>query len=132
MSSNIDKLFGVHAQALVLRSKRAEVLASNMANVDTPNYKAKDLDFKAALGQAKTSLAANMKRTDAGHLPGVNQTIGDAQMRYRIPLQPSLDGNTVDAQLEKGKFSENAVHYSASLNFLNSRISGLIRVLREE
>lgn len=132
MSSNIDKLFGVHAQAMVLRSKRAEVLASNMANVDTPNYKAKDLDFQAALGQAKTSMAANVKQTHSGHLPGANQSVGDAHMRYRIPLQPSLDGNTVDAQLEKGKFSENAVHYSASLHFLNSRISGLIRVLREE
>jgi flagellar basal-body rod protein FlgB len=130
--SIIDNIFGVHGQALMLRSKRAEVLASNLANVDTPNYKAKDLDFQVALDQATSTLRVGLQGPHAAHFSAANGSLGSAELRYRIPHQPSLDGNTVDAQIEKGKFAENAVRYSASLQFLNTRIAGLLRVLREE
>ncbi len=132
MPGNIDKLFGVHEQAVVLRSRRAEILASNMANADTPNYKARDIDFKGALGQAKNNLAARMTQTQANHLPGINETSTGTQAKYRIPLQASLDGNTVESQIEQGKFAENAVHYQASLEFLNRKIAGIIGALKGE
>lgn len=132
MSVSIDKLFGVHAKAMVVRGKRAEVLASNLANVDTPNYKAKDVDFKAALGQAQNSMAVKMQTTKAGHLDGGANGAGDLQVAYRNPLAPALDGNTVDAQVEQAEFAENAIQYQTSLQFLSSRISGLIRALKEE
>lgn len=130
--SIIDKGFGVHGQALILRSKRAEVLASNLANVDTPNYKARELDFQAALDQAASTFRVALQRSHAAHFPPANGSVGGSELRYRVPHQPSLDGNTVDAQIEKGQFAENAVRYSASLQFLNNRIAGLLRVLREE
>ncbi|MGH8612059.1 MAG: flagellar basal body rod protein FlgB [Gammaproteobacteria bacterium] len=130
--SIIDKVFGVHGQALILRSKRAEVLASNLANVDTPNYKARDLDFQSALDEATSTLTVVPQSSHAAHFSTANGSVGSVELRYRVPLQPSLDGNTVDAQIEKEKFAENAVRYSASLQFLNARIVGLLRVLREE
>ena len=130
---NIDDAFGIHDQALVLRARRAELLAGNLANADTPGYKARDVDFKAALEKASAGPAASrLQTTNARHLTGNQTGIGGLNLLYRVPLQPSLDGNTVDTQAEQAAFMENAVRYQASLRFLNSRIQGLMRVLREE
>ena len=132
-----DKIFGIHAQALALRAQRTGVLAANLANADTPNYKARDVDFQAVLGAEAASTQVSMKRTDAAHIGsgGSGGSIGgfdDVTLKYRIPSQPSLDGNTVDEQAEKSEFASNSVRYMASLSFMEKRVSGLIRALREE
>jgi flagellar basal-body rod protein FlgB len=130
MSLSFDKALGIHADALQLRSRRLELLASNLANADTPNYKARDIDFRAALSQAQGG-DVGLMRTHASHLPMQGGGVGGEPL-YRIPNQPSLDGNTVDAQLEQAAFSENAVQYQASLDFLNSRFRGLRTALKGE
>ncbi len=127
-----EKLFGIHAQALALRARRAELLASNLANADTPNFKAKDIDFRAVLGEEMNG-SVGMQRTSSRHMPSAQGGGVDAMaLKFRVPSQPSLDGNTVDEQIEKGEFATNAVRYMASLQFLEKRVQGLIRVLREE
>jgi len=118
---------------LSLRAARAELLAKNLANADTPNYKARDMDFSSILSAAKGAQSVQVKRTNAQHLGGVNESgLQGASLKYRIPGQASLDGNTVDVQMEKSAFADNSVRYLASLRFLNMRINGLIRALREE
>lgn len=114
-----DKLFGVHGKALELRSQRLNLLASNIANASTPGYKARDLDFDTALRQA----------TDAGDSAA---KAAQGAMGYRIPLQPSLDGNTVELSTEQTLFAENAVKYRTTLSFLEGRINTLTRALKGE
>ena len=129
MPAAVDRVFGIHAEALQLRARRGEVLASNLANADTPNYKARDLDFKAVL--SNTQAQSTMTTTRNGHI----QTQGsgaDAQLKYSTPNQSSLDGNSVDTQIEQNKFAENAVRYRASLRFLSGRIQGLMTAIRGE
>jgi len=118
---------------LNLRATRAELLAKNLANADTPNYKARDLDFSGVLSAAQAAQSVQVKRTNAQHLGGTNElNLQGAILKYRVPGQASLDGNTVDVQMEKSAFADNSVRYLASLQFLNMRITGLIRALREE
>ena len=112
-----DSHFGVHGQALAVRSQRMGVLASNIANASTPGYKAKDIDFQAALASA-----------GAG---GIDSAIDGATL-YRVPLQPSADGNTVELATEQTAFAENAVAYQTTLAFLNGRISTITRALKGE
>lgn len=134
MSLSIDSLLGVHQPALMLRSRRMELLASNLSNADTPNYKARDIDFRAALAQAKAGQASakHMVVTNSGHIqPGGNPFMGGDPM-YRTPLQSAIDGNTVDSQLEKAQFMENAVGYQASLRFLTSKFQGIKKALKGE
>jgi flagellar basal-body rod protein FlgB len=129
MPVSTDRVFGVHAEALQLRARRSEVLASNLANADTPDYKAQDLDFSAALNQAQDQRRVTLATTRAGHT--ATQGGGDgAYVRYRIPNQSSLDGNTVDTQVEQTKFAENAVRYRASLQFLSGKISSLMTAIK--
>jgi len=128
-----DKLFGIHAQALNLRARRAELLAANLANSDTPNYKARDIDFRSVLGAESARAGVGVARTHPRHSAGSGVAgFENVTLKYRVPAQPSLDGNPVDEQVEKGEFASNAVRYMASLDFLGKRVSGLIRVLREE
>lgn len=128
---NIDKYLGVHAQALPLRSQRTEVLAANLANADTPGYRARDIDFKSALAAAGSPNApVRMMTTASGHIGGAS--IGGApspELKYRTPLAPALDGNTVDAQLEQAAFAENSVRYQATLHFLSSKFRGLLTAI---
>ena len=121
--------FGNHAKALALRSRRNELLAGNIANADTPGYKARDFDFRSAMRSAQAGNASSlaMTTTDAGHMavreggaPGA-----DPVVKYRIPQQPSVDGNTVEADVEQANYAENVVGYQASLMFLNRKIRGL-------
>ena len=129
MPSSIDRLFGVHAQALQLRARRGELLASNLANADTPDYKARDLDFGKALASAQADSA--LRATHTNHITRSDNT-GSASTLYRVPNQASLDGNTVDTQVEKQKFAENAVRYQTTLRFLNGKISGLMTAIKGE
>jgi flagellar basal-body rod protein FlgB len=111
----IDRQFGIHATALKLRSQRLDILAGNIANAATPGFKARDLDFKAALAQAgETSTTASASGT----------------LRYRVPVQASLDGNTVELSTEQTAFAENAVNYRASLSFLTGRIQTIMSALK--
>lgn len=123
MSFSFDKMFGIHGQAIAVRSRRMQVIASNLANADTPNYLARDLDFREMLGRAGTRTLAT-RRTDPRHLGG-QPAPGPAQLKYRIPLQPAVDGNTVDTQFEQTSFADNAIRFQASLMFLDGRIRGL-------
>jgi flagellar basal-body rod protein FlgB len=134
MPLNLDSYLGVHADALKVQSKRMEVLANNLANVDTPNYKARDIDFRAALaaaGSPGTNLS--LTTTSAGHLGGASTAADGADasgaLKYRTPLAPSLDGNTVDAQMEQAAFADNTVRYQATLTFLSSRLKNLMTAI---
>jgi flagellar basal-body rod protein FlgB len=132
MPFNIDTALGIHPQALAVRARRAEILAANIANADTPNYKARDLDFRALLGGAQEQqVTARLVATNAAHLPDADASgnVGGGLM-YRMPLQPSIDGNTVDPQTEYAQFAQNALQYQASLTFLNGRIRGLMTAIR--
>jgi flagellar basal-body rod protein FlgB len=111
-------IFGIHGAALRLRSQRLEMLASNIANAATPNYKARDIDFDKALG-----LAMNGRSAGAAV---------DAAIAYRVPVTPSLDGNTVEISTEQTLFAENAVQYRTTLSFLEGRINTLKRALKGE
>jgi flagellar basal-body rod protein FlgB len=144
MRTSLDSYLGVHPQALSLEAKRNELLAANLANVDTPNYKARDIDFKSAMAAASGDAAAApgttlaMKPANAGTQAGAGVTssadgsggaLDPAILRYRVPMAPSLDGNTVDEQLEQSAFAENSVRYQATLTFLNSKLRDLMTAI---
>ncbi len=131
MTVSIDNYLSTHATALTLRGERTKMLANNMANADTPNFKAKDLDFNAALKQQLSGQQSRMKTTHPAHIPINDGSLG-THIKYRIPQEASLDGNTVDTDVEQGKFAENTIRYQASLHFLGKRVSGLIRTLKGE
>jgi flagellar basal-body rod protein FlgB len=121
MSSINDNLFGLHTQALATWQKRGEVLASNLANADTPGYLARDVDFKKTLAAASgTSDSLAMTITQPGQIDPQAQSA--QQLAYRVPTQPSMDGNTVDTQVEQANFAANGVHYQASLSFITAQI----------
>jgi flagellar basal-body rod protein FlgB len=132
MPIDIDSALGPMPDALILRGRRSEVIASNLANADTPNFKARDFDFQSMMQTASTEQAA-LTITHARHI-AMNGTggLGGEPLQYRVPNQPSLDGNTVDMQTEQGAFSENAVKYQATLMFLSGRIKGLMSAIRGE
>lgn len=119
----MDSILGVHEAALLLRARRTEVLAANLANADTPRYQARDLDFAAALDDSFAA-ANRLSVTNERHLGG-SASPASAELKYRNPHQPSLDGNTVEADLELARYAENAVSYQASLLFANGKISTL-------
>jgi flagellar basal-body rod protein FlgB len=131
MTISIDSALGIHADALRLRERRTEILANNQANADTPEFKARDIDFKAVLAQQTTGMT--LASTSAGHIsePAYG-TAAAAELLYRIPIHSSLDGNTVDSHLEKAAFAENAVRYQATLMLLGSKFSGLKMAIRGE
>ncbi|MCX9148611.1 flagellar basal body rod protein FlgB [Erythrobacter sp. WG] len=113
-----ERLFGIHGAALTLRSQRMGVIASNIANAATPGFKARDIDFNAALD-------ARLARQGGGASAG-------ARMVYRRPTMPSLDGNTVELSREQVAFAENAVAYSATLSFVQGRVNTITRALKGE
>jgi flagellar basal-body rod protein FlgB len=119
-----DKLFGIHTQALGLWQRRAEVISSNLANADTPDYQARDIDFRKVLSSATGAADGNlaMTATSEGHIGGAASVPGEEKLAYRIATQPSMDGNTVDTQVEQASFAGNAVHYQASLSFITAQI----------
>lgn len=141
---NIDSFLATHADALRMRNKRTHLIASNIANADTPHYKARDISFGTELARAGgTKLALTSPRgvastamaTHSRHIAidreGALGT-GSARVMYRVPESASLDGNTVDKDVEQSRFAENSMRYQASLEFLGSRVKGLIRALKGE
>lgn len=134
MSISFDKALGIHEQALGFRAKRAEVLANNIANADTPNFKARDLDFAsvlAAQSEQNGKGAFGLQTTSSKHIAAQGFG-GDEALQYRISTQPSLDQNTVDAQIEQSNYAENSVNFQASFTLLNSKFKGLVSALRGE
>jgi len=133
MALNLDTYLGVHADALKLQSKRMEVIADNLANSDTPGYKARDIDFRAAMasagGAGGASAPVKLATTNPGHLGTDPTTEANASLKYRVPLAPALDGNTVDAQQEQAAFADNTVRYQATLTFLSSRFKSLMTAI---
>lgn len=123
MPLDLDSSFGLHAKALGVASQRLELLADNLANADTPGYKARDLDFRAALSDAG-SQPVQMAATRSGHI-GPAGSANRGEVLYRVPDQPAQDGNTVDTQKESSAVAETAVRYQATLTFLNARIRGI-------
>ena len=130
---DLNSYLGVHTAALKLREQRTELLANNLANADTPGFKARDLDFRSALAAATSPASAPGTLAAPAHgtslatagVPGGS----DAFLRYRTPLAPSLDGNTVDTQLEQAAFADNSVRYQATLSFLSSRFRSLMTAI---
>lgn len=133
MPLNIDTALGIHPQALAVRARRAELLAANLANSDTPNYKARDIDFRAVLGAVQTADGepqVALAATHGAHLQAEGAGLADGELMYRVPSQPSIDGNTVDPQAEYAAFAQNAIQYQASLTFLSGRIKTLLTAIR--
>ena len=130
----LDNYFGLNAQSVLVRSKRAEVLAANLINADTPNYKARDIDFKNILSDSKNKMIrpVSLSSSHESHITPTSTNNYLHQTKYRIPEHSSLDGNTVNSHIEKSNFAENAVRYQISLSFLDNKIQGLISTLRGE
>ncbi len=125
MSINFDKALGVHPYALQVRAERAQILAGNLANVDTPGYLARDLDYQKVLGE----VASKLERRG---LPQEGLKGGELDLEqplYRVPFQHSADGNTAELGVEQGKFGNNAMDFQTSLTFLNMKISGLAKAI---
>ena len=130
---DLNSYLGVHTAALKLREQRTELLANNLANADTPGFKARDLDFRSALAAATAPAATGGALAAPAHGTALATagTAGssDAFLRFRTPLAPSLDGNTVDTQLEQAAFADNSVRYQATLSFLSSRFRSLMTAI---
>ena len=122
----IDNALGVHAQALGLRSKRMEVLARNIANADTPHFKAKDIDFRSVLKQSREDA---LNSTHNLHMKIAMEEDSSGE-KYRVPFNASFDGNTVEMNVEQAKFGQVAADYQTTLNILENRVSGIRRALR--
>lgn len=121
--------FSHHERALGLRALRSEILSSNIANADTPNYKARDIDFAEAMRNVK-STQVTMRKTNPLHQSPLTTNRLAAEVKYRVPMQSTLDGNTVETDVEQALFAENTVRYRASLTFLNGQINGLRYAIR--
>jgi flagellar basal-body rod protein FlgB len=123
MTVSFRDSIGLHANALILRERRGEILASNIANAATPHFKARDFDFEAELSRAVA------RDTRSGTVPAGGVT-ADLQLGYRVPVTASLDGNTVELATEQMEFAENTLRYQTSLQLLNRRISGLMTAIK--
>jgi flagellar basal-body rod protein FlgB len=132
MSLDLNAYLGIEPDALKVYAQRAEVLAANLANADTPGYLARDIDFRAALAaagsqgdapQPATTSAADV--TAGADAAGSGSLSTEQFLKYRVPLAPSLDGNTVDSQMEESQFAQNTVRFQAALTFLQNRFSEL-------
>ena len=130
MPVGLDSYLGVHAEALKVQTQRMDVLANNLANVDTPGYKARDIDFRAALAAAGSPQGGvTLRTTDAKDIAISPTAEAGTALKYRIPLAPALDGNTVDSQQEQAAFADNTVHYQATLTFLSMRLRNLMTAI---
>ena len=126
---SLFNVFSVAGSALTAQSARLNATASNLANADTPNYKARDIDFQAALDKAVPGQGGNlvMAKTSARHLTGAagDGAPAGAQVKYRTEYQSAVDGNTVNMDVERAAFAENALHYEASVTFINGMLRSM-------
>jgi len=125
-----ENLFGIHEQAVQVAGQRLSVLAANLANADTPGFKARDIDFAEVLSQAQGDVGLSaapmpLTVTQAAHITTTPPGALATEIKYRNPYQAALDGNTVEMPVEEAAFAENNVRYQASLNFINLRIGEL-------
>ncbi len=135
MSSPLDAALAFHQRALDVRVQRQQLIASNIANADTPNYKARDLDFRAALDAALQPAASQgadrgMARTVQGHLAGSQPAAGGGALLYRQTVQASVDGNSVDIDVERAQFADNALRYEANLMFISGQIRSMLSAIQ--
>jgi flagellar basal-body rod protein FlgB len=129
MFNSIDRALAFDSKMLSLRGYRQQILASNIANADTPNFKAMDIDFSKVLSNAMGNLA--LAKTNAGHLDVKNAgPIAGVKPMYRTAVQPSIDGNTVDTDVEQAKFAENALQYMTTLQVMNGKIQSTLLAMR--
>jgi len=130
---NLDAYLGVHADALKVFARRTAVLANNLANADTPNFKARDVDFKALLSAGAGGATGALPLAPAHAMPvstaAATAPSPGSTLKYRVPLAPSLDGNTVDVQLEQAAFADNTVRYQSALTFLSEKFKGLMTAI---
>lgn len=134
MINKLDKELNLHHQALSLRVARQELLSSNVANADTPNFKAKDIDFASVLHEKLAPMAlnkVNLNATSPLHIHSAAQGILGDSILYRVPLQPSADGNTVDMDMERTRFADNSIKYDASITFINNEFKNLMLAMQE-
>lgn len=132
MAISINNAFGIHENAMHLQSRRAQLLSQNLANSDTPGYKAKDIDFKNALkSMSNGNLKTPLNTTQSGHVQPKGFFMGLEEM-YRRPTQSSLDGNTVEPHVEMGEFTENSMRYLMTLRIMSGKINGMLSAIRGE
>lgn len=135
MINKLDKELNFHHQALSLRAARQELLSSNVANADTPNFKAKDIDFASVLSEKLSPTTrpntVNLNTTSPSHINSATQGIFGDSVLYRVPLQPSADGNTVDMDAERTRFADNAIKYDASITFITNEFRNLTLAMQE-
>lgn len=135
MVGKLDEALRFHQTALGLRAQRQQLLASNIANADTPNYKARDVDFsktlQGALARGGAPASGEIARTAPGHLPvQARATIAGLEPQYRTVVQGSVDGNTVDMDIERNQFTDNALRYEASITMINGQIKKLLTAIQ--
>lgn len=132
MAISFDSALGLQEAVLKTRAMRAGVLANNLANVNTPGYKARDIDFKQALNtKMQGAKMSSVKSTHHGHI-SLGSSMGMADQLYRSSNQPSIDGNTVDEQIEHAEFMKNSMEFQAAFTFLNSKFKGLTKAIKGE
>lgn len=133
MINKLDEALRFHQSALSLRGARQELLASNIANADTPGYKARDFNFASALQNAVAGTAVKLPMTtsSAMHLEGnAGSTVMGTPVQYRRPDQPSADGNTVNMDVERAQFADNALRYEASVKFTSDELKDMLAALQ--
>ncbi|MCF7982208.1 MAG: flagellar basal body rod protein FlgB [Pseudomonadales bacterium] len=131
MPINFEAALGIHDQALAIHSRRAEILANNIVNADTPGFKARDVNFGEILS-SQMKQRVRLSATNSRHISTSANTLAGESLQYRVPLQPSLDGNTVDLQMEQAEYAKNALRFQSSLTFLNGKFQGLRKAIKGE
>ncbi|MBX3664100.1 MAG: flagellar basal body rod protein FlgB [Burkholderiales bacterium] len=129
MKSSLDQILGFHQKALALRAERQQLIASNIANADTPDYKARDIDFRAAMAAVQGGAGAPV-RTATGHLSPAGSSAAGSPLLYRSTVQASVDGNTVDMDVERAQFADNALRYEANLTFISGQIKTMLAAIQ--
>ena len=132
MKSSLDQILGFHERALALRAERQQLIASNIANADTPNFKARDIDFRAAMDAAQggRTAAGGLARTSMQHLQAAGTSAAGSPLLYRSTVQASIDGNTVDMDVERAQFADNALRYEANLTFISGQIKTMLAAIQ--
>ena len=135
MIDKLDAALRFNREALNLRAQRQEVLAANIANADTPNYKARDFDFNSQLSRAveqgRASQSVALATTSGRHLQGDAMAMSDSELLFRVPTQSSIDGNTIEMDVERVNFAENALRYEFSLTRVSSKIKTLLSAVQQ-
>lgn len=140
MAISFDQALGLHEQALHVRTTRARIISNNLANADTPNFKARDIDFREVLGNVESGggKKLQMAQTQGNHQPAIGRqrlsanSATDFELQFRVPMENSIDGNTVNENVEHAEFMENALAFQASFTLLNKKFNGLKTAIRGE